>query len=137
GRGAGGGASLGPRPGAGGARAPVGGCGAPRGRVFLPPGVPAAPRAGRVSLALAAVIELGEGGLKSGTVQGKVTTAGVEVFQTGRAEPFLKVARLDLEIKEADLAARSLTIGSLAIDGLAGRAVRDAQQRLHLLALPR
>src|SRR5262245_20968586 len=103
--------------------------------VYLPPRVPAAPRAGRVSLALAAAIELGEGALKSGTVQGKVTTTGVEVFQTGRTEPFLKVARLDLEIKEADLAARSLTIGSLAIDGLAGRAVRDAQERIDLVAL--
>ncbi|HKC98722.1 MAG TPA: DUF748 domain-containing protein [Methylomirabilota bacterium] len=102
---------------------------------YLPPSVPAAPRAGRVNLALAAAIELGEGALKSGTVQGKVTTAGVEVFQTGRTEPFLKVARLDLEIKEADLAARSLTIGSLAIDGLAGRAVRDAQERIDLVAL--
>jgi hypothetical protein len=104
-------------------------------QAYLPPSVPAAPRAGRVSLAMAAAIELAEGGLKSGTVQGKVTTAGVEVFQTGRTEPFLKVARLDLEIKEADLAARSLTIGSLAIDGLAGRAVRDAQERIDLVAL--
>src|SRR5262245_21725494 len=103
--------------------------------VYLPPSVPAAPRAGRVSLAVAAAIELGEGALKSGTVQGKVTTTGVEVFQTGRTEPFLKVARLDLEIKEADLAAKSLTIGSLAIDGLAGRAVRDAQERIDLVAL--
>ena len=104
-------------------------------QVYLPPSVPAAPRAGRVSLALAAAIELGEGALKSGTVKGKVTTADVEVFQTGRTEPFLKVARLDLDIKEADLAARSLTIGSLAIDGLAGRAVRDAQEHIDLVAL--
>src|SRR5262249_61279214 len=42
-------------------------------QVYLPPSVPAAPRAGRVSLALSAAIELGEGGVKSGTVQGKVT----------------------------------------------------------------
>src|SRR5881409_313640 len=102
---------------------------------YLPPSVPAAPRAGRVSLAVAAAVELGPTGLKSGTLRGKVTTAGVEVFQTGRAEPFLKIARLDLEIKEADLAARSVTIGSLGIEGLAGRAVRDAQERIDLLAL--
>src|SRR5215470_19549378 len=104
-------------------------------QVYLPPSVPAAPRAGRVSLALAAAVELGEGALKSGTVQGKVTTTGVEVFQTGRTEAFLKVGRLDVDIKQADLAARSLTIGSLAIDGLAGRAVRDAQERIDLVAL--
>jgi Domain of Unknown Function (DUF748) len=103
--------------------------------VYLPPSVPAAPRAGRVSLAMAAAVELGPTGLKSGRVQGKVTTTGVEVFQTGRTEPFLKVPRLDLEIKEADLVARSITISSLGIDGLAGRAVRDAQERIDLLAL--
>src|SRR5882724_7488152 len=104
-------------------------------RVYLPPSVPAAPRAGRVSLAMAVAVELGPTGLKSGKVQGKVTTAGVEVFQTGRAEPFLKISRLDLEIKEADLAARSVLISSLGIEGLAGRAVRDAQARIDLLAL--
>src|SRR5262249_5426377 len=62
-------------------------------------------------------------------------TSGVEIFQTGHADPFLKVARLDVEIKEADLVARSVTIGSVAIDGLAGRAVRDAQERIDLVAL--
>jgi len=103
--------------------------------VYLPPSVPAAPRAGRVSLAMAAAVELGPTGLKSGRVQGKLTTTGVEVFQAGRAEPFLKIPRLDLEIKEADLAARSITISSLGIDGLAGRAVRDAQKRIDLLSL--
>src|SRR2546429_2755942 len=104
-------------------------------QVYLPPSVPVAPRSGRVSLAMTAAVELGPTGLKRGSVQGKVTTAGVEVFQTGRTEPFLKVSRLDLEIKEADFAARSVTIGALGIEGLAGRAVRDAQQRIDLTAL--
>ena len=104
-------------------------------QVYLPPSVPAAPRSGRVSLAMTAAVELGPTGLKRGSVQGKMTTAGVEVFQTGRTEPFLKVSRLDLEIKEADFAARSVTIGALGIEGLAGRAVRDAQQRIDLTAL--
>src|SRR5215831_19499830 len=103
--------------------------------VYLPPTVPAGPRAGRVSLAATTAIELGPTGIKTGRVQGKVTTSGVEVFQTGRTEPFLKVGRLDVEIKEADLAARSVTIGALAIEGLWGRAVRDAQERIDLVAL--
>ena len=104
-------------------------------QVYLPPSVPAGPRAGRVSLAVAAAVELGPSGLKSGSAQGKITTSGVEVFQTGRTDPFLKIARADVEIKEADLVARSVTIGSVAIDGLAGRAVRDAQERIDLVAL--
>ena len=103
--------------------------------VYLPPSVPAAPRAGRVTLALAAAVELGPAGIKSGNVKGKVATTGVEVFQTGRTEPFLKIPRLDVEIKDADLAARSVTIASLAIEGLSGRAVRDAQERIDLVAM--
>src|SRR5215467_12132604 len=103
--------------------------------VYLPPSVPAGPRAGRVSLAASAAIELGPTGIKTGRVQGKVTTSGVEVFQTGRTEPFLKIGRLDVDIKEADLAARSITIGALAIEELRGRVVRDAQNRIDLVGL--
>src|SRR5262249_36853239 len=104
-------------------------------QVYLPPSVPAAPRAGRVSLALSTAIELGEGGVKSGAGQGQVTKTAGGCFTTVGTEPFVKGARLDFEMKEADLAAKSLTIGSLAIDGLAGRAVRDAQERIDLVAL--
>jgi uncharacterized protein involved in outer membrane biogenesis len=104
-------------------------------QAYLPPSVPAAPRTGKVSLAIAAAIELSPAGLKSGRVQGKVTTAGLEVFQTGKTEPFLKIPRLDLEIKDADLVARAVTIGSLGVEGLSLRAVRDAQERIDLLAL--
>ena len=104
-------------------------------RAYVPPSVPASPRAGKVSLAMAAAIELSPTGLKRGSVQGKVTTAGLEVFQTGKTEPFLKIPRLDLEIKDADFVARSVTIGSVAIDGLSLRAVRDAQEKIDLLAL--
>ena len=104
-------------------------------QAYLPPSVPAAPRAGKVSLAMAAAIELSPAGLKSGRVQGKVTTAGLEVFQTGKTEPFLKIPRLDLEIKDADLVARAVTIGSVGVEGLSLRAVRDAQERIDLLAL--
>jgi hypothetical protein len=104
-------------------------------QAYLPPSVPAAPRTGKVSLAMAAAIELSPAGLKSGRVQGKVTTTGLEVFQTGKTEPFLKIPRLDLEIKDADLVARAVTIGSLGVEGLSLRAVRDAQERIDLLAL--
>jgi hypothetical protein len=104
-------------------------------RAYLPASVPASPRAGKVSLAMAGAIELDPTGLKRGSVQGKVATAGLEVFQTGKTEPFLKIPRLDVEIKDADLVARSMTIGAVGIEGLSLRAVRDAQERIDLLAL--
>jgi hypothetical protein len=53
-------------------------------QAYLPASVPAAPRTGKVSLAMAAAIELSPAGLKSGRVQGKVTTAGLEVFRPAR-----------------------------------------------------
>lgn len=102
---------------------------------YLPPSVPAAPRAGRVSLALALAIELGQDGLKRGTVRGDVAMAGLEVFQAGRGEPFLKIPQAGVKIKDADLVARSVTIGAVELEGLALRAVRDAQQKIDLLAL--
>ena len=104
-------------------------------QAYLPPSVPASPRAGKVDLAVTAAVELGPTGLKSGSARGKVTTAGLQVFQTGKTDPFLKIPRLDVEIKEADLVARSVTIGSLGVEGLSLRAVRDAQERIDLLAL--
>ena len=99
--------------------------------------VPAAPRAGRVSLALALAVELAPTGLKRGTVQGVVGTAGLEVVQTGRTEPFLVISRVGVKIKDADLVARSVTLGAVEVEGLALRAVRDAYEKIDLVALAR
>jgi len=104
-------------------------------RPYVPASAPAAPQAGRVSLALALAVELEPAGLKRGTVRGDVALAGLEVFQTGRGEPFLRVSRLGVKIKEADLVARTVTIGALEIEGPAVRAVRDARQQIDLVAL--
>jgi len=104
-------------------------------RPYLPPTVPAAPHAGRVSLALQLAVELEPGGLKRGSVRGDVAVAGLEVVQAGRTEAFLKIPRVDVKIKDADLVARSLTIGAVEVEGLALRAVRDAQERIDLVAL--
>src|SRR5262245_12931306 len=52
-------------------------------RPYVPPSVPAAPHAGRASLAMALAIELAPEGLKRGTVKGEVNLDGLEVFQAG------------------------------------------------------
>ena len=96
---------------------------------------PAAPRAGRVNAALALAIELAPTGLKRGTVRGGVALNGLEVVQTGRTDPFLTVPGLSVKINDADLVARSFTIGAIEVDGLSLRAVRDAQEKIDLVAL--
>ena len=104
-------------------------------RPYVPAGVPAAPHAGRASLAMALAIELAPEGLKRGTAKGEVSLDGLEVFQAGRGEPFFKVSRLGVKIKEADLVARSAVIAAVELEGPSVRAVRDAQKKLDLLAL--
>jgi hypothetical protein len=96
---------------------------------------PAAPRAGRVNVAAALSIELAPGGLKRGTVRGDVKVAGLEILQTGRSDPFLTIPGVNVTITEADLVARAVTLGAVEIEGLALRAVRDAQKRIDLVAL--
>jgi uncharacterized protein involved in outer membrane biogenesis len=104
-------------------------------RGYMPPSVPAAAHAGRVSLAMALAIELAPVGLKRGIISGDVTVDGLEVFQAGRGEPFFKVSRLGVKIKEADLVARSAVIAAVDIEAPSVRAVRDAQKKIDLLAL--
>src|SRR5262245_39792374 len=97
--------------------------------------VPAAPRAGKVNAALTLAIELAPTGLKRGSVRGGVALNGLEVLQTGRTDPFLTVPGVSVKINDADLVARAFTIGAIEVDGLSLRAVRDAQQRIDLVAL--
>ena len=96
---------------------------------------PAAPRAGRVNVAVALAIELEPGGLKRGSVKGDVGVAGLEVLQAGRTDPFLTIPGVKVKINEADLVGRVVTIGTVEIDRLALRAVRDAQKKIDLVAL--
>ncbi|PYM94835.1 MAG: hypothetical protein DME04_06730 [Candidatus Rokuibacteriota bacterium] len=104
-------------------------------RPYLPPSVAAAPRAGRASLALELVVELGPAGLTRAVAAGDLGAFGLEVVQAGRTEPFLKLPRLGVKVKAADLVARTVTVASVELEGLAVKAVKDAQQRIDLLAL--
>ena len=104
-------------------------------RPYLPPNVPAAPRAGRASVGLSLAVELGPAGLKRGVVSGDLGTTGLEVVQTGRADPFLKLPRLGIKVKEADLVSRAVTIAAVELEGLAVQAIKDARQQIDLLML--
>ena len=88
-----------------------------------------------MNAALALAIELAPTGLKRGTVRGGVALNGLEILQTGRTDPFLTVPGLSVKINDADLVTRSFTIGAIEVDGLSLRAVRDAQEKIDLVAL--
>ena len=104
-------------------------------RPYLPPRLPAAPRAGRAGVALELVVESGPAGLTRAVAAGDLGASGLEVAQAGRTEPFLKLPRLGIKVKGADLVARTVTIAAVELEGLAVRAVRDARQQIDLLAL--
>src|SRR6266850_2345909 len=76
---------------------------------YLPLNLPAAARAGRANLALEAVVELGPSGLTRAVAAGDLGASGLEVVQAGRTEPFLKLPRLGIKVKGADLVARTVT----------------------------
>jgi uncharacterized protein involved in outer membrane biogenesis len=104
-------------------------------RPYLPPNLRAAPRAGRAGVALELVVESGPAGLTRAVAAGDLGVSGLEVVQAGRTEPFLKLPRLGVNVKGADLVARAVTIAAVELEGLAVRAVRDARQQIDLLAL--
>jgi uncharacterized protein involved in outer membrane biogenesis len=102
---------------------------------YIPPGLPAAPRAGRLTAGLDVALEKGAEALGRLRVAGEVKLEGLEVIQTGGAAPFLVLPRLAVAIKEADLVARSITVASVELDGLDLKVARDAKGVIDLLAL--
>ena len=104
-------------------------------RPYLPPSVPAAPRTGRAGLGLELVVEMDPTGLKRAVAAGDLGVSGLEVVQVGRTEAFMKLPRLGIKVKGADLVARTVTVADVELEGLAVKAIKDAQQRIDLLAL--
>src|SRR6266850_2494988 len=104
-------------------------------RPYLPPSVPAAPRTGRAGLGLELVVEMDPTGLKRAVAAGDLGVSGLEVVQVGRTEAFMKLPRLGIKVKGADLVARTVTIAGVELDGLAVQAIRDARQQIDLLTL--
>ncbi len=90
-------------------------------------------KGGRLGMALTATVDhLGEE-LAKAVLSGTVTVEGEAVARTEQDDPFLDIARVDVTVKEADAITRSLTVGSVAIEGAALRARRDARGVIDLL----
>jgi len=104
-------------------------------RPYLPPGLPASLLSGSLGLALEVGVERGEEGLKRAGMSGDIRVEGLALAQPGRTAPFLKLPRLTVALKEADLLTRSATLKSVEVEGLDLRAARDRAGSIDLLAL--
>ena len=95
--------------------------------VFEPQGTPYRSTGGRLALALVGDVESDAEGIQKATLSGTVSLEGDGLVQISRSDPFVSASRLAVEIKEADLIARTLTVGSVAIENLDLKARRDAR----------
>jgi hypothetical protein len=94
--------------------------------VYVPLGTPYHPVDGRFSLALTADVDSDAEEVRKATVSGTLSLDG-EAFVANGSVPFVSASRVAVEIKEADLIARTLTVASVAIEGLDLKARRDAR----------
>jgi hypothetical protein len=95
--------------------------------VHEPLGAQYRPTTGRVLLALSADVDSDAAELRKATLSGTLALEGEALTRVGRPDPFLSASRLAIEIKEADLIARTLTVGSVTIEGLDAKVRRDAR----------
>jgi hypothetical protein len=103
--------------------------------VFVPLGMPYAPKGGRLALALEAHVDSDADELKKAALSGTVTLKGESLTPAGRPDPFLEVSRLVVDLKEADAISRSLTVASVAIEGLDLKTRRDAKGVIDVLEM--
>jgi hypothetical protein len=103
--------------------------------VFGPLGTPYAPKSGRLSATLDAQIDSDARELTRATITGTVSLEAESLTQIGVRDPFLDLARLSVHVKEADALNRSLTVASVAVDGLHARVRRDANGVIDLLRM--
>ncbi len=103
--------------------------------VYIPLGTPYRPVGGRLALALTADVESDLHEVQKATLAGTLTLEGEALAAVGRPDPFVSASRLGVEIKEADLIARTLTVASVAIEGLDLKARRDARGVIDVLEM--
>src|SRR5262245_3142741 len=95
--------------------------------VYEPMGTQHRPTEGSLALALAAEVDSDAEEVRKASLSGTVRLDGAALIRVGGQDPFLSASRLAVEVKEVDLIARTLTIGSVTIEGLDAKVRRDAR----------
>jgi hypothetical protein len=102
--------------------------------VHAPLDLPHRPKGARLALALTAHEEADAGGrVMRAVLSGTVKLEGEALVAKGQDAPFLAVSRLDVDVREANPMAGSLTIASVALEGLDLRMRRDAKGAIEFL----
>lgn len=102
---------------------------------YWPPALPAIVREGSLGITVNAGVERGEAGLSRAVASGSVRLDALTLIRRGQTAPFLTVPRLTVGVKQADMIARTVALGQVAVEGLDARAVRDAAGKIDLLEL--
>ena len=102
---------------------------------YWPPTLPALAQAGSLAVTVNAGVERGETGLSRAVASGSVRLDALTLVRRDQSTPFLTVPKLTVGLKQADMIARTVALGSIAIEGVDARAVRDAAGKIDLLDL--
>lgn len=102
---------------------------------YVPPTVAMLPASGRLSLDLRVKTSKAADGPLRVTIAGDVGLADLAVSKRGTTEPFVRVPKLSVTIKEALPLEGVITLAALELDGLDLKGVRDKQGQIDLLAL--
>ncbi|HEU5191132.1 MAG TPA: DUF748 domain-containing protein [Methylomirabilota bacterium] len=100
-------------------------------------GIAAVRTRGKLSVDLQADLARQEGAaeLARGLVSGTVRLQNVAVVPRGERTPLLRLPKLVLGIKQADLVGRSVALGALEIEGLEGRITREASGEVDIVTI--
>ena len=103
--------------------------------IYIPRGTPYMPRGGGFGLNLTVDVDSDAQEIQKATVAGTLVLEREAFLQTGRPDPFLSASRFKIEIKEADLIARRLTLAGVDLEGLDLAVRRDARGVIDLIDL--
>jgi Domain of Unknown Function (DUF748) len=102
--------------------------------VYVPLRTPYRPK-GQFGLALAANVDSDAEEVTKAVLSGDIHVKNEALTQVGKQNPFLSLGRFGVEIKEADLLHRTLTVASVAIEGFDLEGRRDAQGVIDLVEM--
>lgn len=103
--------------------------------VYAPLGTPYRPKGGRLDVALSGHVDSDAEEVKRVSLAGTATVESQALAVIDRDDPFVSVGRIGVDVKEADVLRRTLTVASVAIDGLDLKARRDAKGIIDLIEL--
>jgi hypothetical protein len=102
---------------------------------FAAAGRPFLARGGRFGLDLAVDVDSDAEEVRKAALSGAVTLEGDALVPSGRPDPFLSASRIRVEVREADIIERTLTLARVDLDGVQLAAHRDAKNVIDVVEM--